>query len=234
MAGWVKWRLVLILTPHLRTYLSILETEKRDRERERGTGAGGRERERERERERKMWERNIDQLFPIHDLTGDPTHHLLVYEMILQTSEPLGQGWASSVMDGEALCCPCGNIHLDFNMPFLTTLFLKVSSHQIHPCRPWIQKWTVRRWLHLEEAIWWWQVPLQDWGTHSEVAQSGADSPQLSLLAGTAPEQPKETSSPETACLHWLLSSSGPTFLSKSGTTLNAWLSLRDWLRPLL
>ena len=55
--------------------------------RERGKG-GKREREQEREGERE----NIDQLTPVHALTGDRTHRLLVYGMMLQPTDPPGQG----------------------------------------------------------------------------------------------------------------------------------------------
>ena len=50
----------------------------------------------EREGETLMWERNINQLPPIQSpkgsLTGDGTHKLLVPGMMLQATEPPGQG----------------------------------------------------------------------------------------------------------------------------------------------
>ena len=57
------------------------------------------------ERGMSVWERNIDQLLPVHTLTGDQTHNnpecalptnqthnLLVYGMMLQPTEPPSQG----------------------------------------------------------------------------------------------------------------------------------------------
>ena len=58
---------------------------------EEGRGVGGRGRERERERERNVDMRDISRLALLRALTGDQTHNLLVYGMMLQPTEPPSQ-----------------------------------------------------------------------------------------------------------------------------------------------